>query len=219
MGWLLSLIGIMAVCSILFGSLKALQYDTYNKILAYSSIGQIGYIAMGFAIGNFYGLVGAVLHIVGHGFMKAGLFYTSGALKYKYDIHDIRLLGQIYRQMPITSAAMTVCMLSMIGLPPFTGFFSKWYLALGAVQRGQYFYVAVLLFSSLLSAVYFFRIMESIFMGAKTESFSCHKERFELPWQMLLPLVGVVTVVIGLGLFNSYFVDSVLAENLTEVFL
>ena len=159
------------------------------------------------------------MHIVGHGFTKAGLFYPSGALKYKYDIHDIRLLGQIYRQMPITSAAMTVCMLSMIGLPPFTGFFSKWYLALGAVQRGQYFYVAVLLFSSLLSAVYFFRIMESIFMGAKTESFSCHKERFELPWQMLLPLVGVVTVVIGLGLFNSYFVDSVLAENLTEVFL
>ncbi|MFR2966589.1 MAG: complex I subunit 5 family protein, partial [Anaerovoracaceae bacterium] len=75
-------IGVMAVCGVLFGSLKALRYDTYNKILAYSSIGQVGYIAMGFAIGNFYGLVGAVLHIVSHAFMKSGLFYTSGALKY-----------------------------------------------------------------------------------------------------------------------------------------
>ena len=55
-------IGVLAVCGVLFGSLKALRYETYNKILAYSSIGQVGYIAMGFAIGNYYGLVGAVLH-------------------------------------------------------------------------------------------------------------------------------------------------------------
>ena len=161
-------IGVMAVCGVLFGSLKALRYDTYNKILAYSSIGQVGYIAMGFAIGNTYGLIGAVLHILSHAFMKTGLFYTSGALKYKYGIHNTTELGQVYRDMPMTALTMVICALSMVGLPPFAGFFSKWYLALGAIQNGQYVFVAVLILSSLLSAIYFFRIFEKMFMGERT---------------------------------------------------
>lgn len=160
-------IGVMAVCGVLFGSLKALRYDTYNKILAYSSIGQVGYIAMGFAIGNLYGLIGAILHILSHAFMKTGLFYTSAAMKYKYGIHHTWEMGQIYRDMPMTAFTMVVCALSMVGLPPFAGFFSKWYLALGAIEEGHYVYVAVLVLSSLLSAIYFFRIFEKMFMGPK----------------------------------------------------
>ena len=97
-----NIIGIMAVLGILYGSLKALRYDKYNKILAYSSIGQVGYIALGFAIGNFYGIAGAVLHILSHAFMKTGLFYTSAAFKYRYGIHYTDQLGQVYRKMPVT---------------------------------------------------------------------------------------------------------------------
>lgn len=214
-------IGIMAVLGILFGSLKALRYDTYNKILAYSSIGQVGYIAMGFAIGNFYGLIGAVLHIVSHAFMKAGLFYTSGALKYKYGIHDISELGQVYRKMPVTSLAMVVCALSMIGLPPFAGFFSKWYLALGAIHEGQYFYVAVLIVSSLLGAVYFFRVIENLFMGEKvaSEKKLPFRSRLEIPWQMIVPLLIVIAAVILLGLFNAYIVNDILKLTIGEVLL
>lgn len=223
-------IGVMAVCGVLFGSLKALRYDTYNKILAYSSIGQVGYIAMGFAIGNFYGIAGAVLHIVSHAFMKSGLFYTSGALKYKFGIHETTELGQVYRQLPVTSLTMTVCALSMIGLPPFAGFFSKWYLALGAIENGQYGFVAVLILSSLLSAIYFFRIFEKLFMNRKTaserkdtaslmEKTSGRKRRLELPWQMLLPMAIVILAVICLGLFNSYIVGNVLGPAITGVVL
>lgn len=219
-------IGVMAVCGVLFGSLKALRYDTYNKILAYSSIGQVGYIAMGFAIGNFYGLVGAVLHIVSHAFMKSGLFYTSGALKYRFGIHETDKLGQVYREMPVTSLAMTVCALSMIGLPPFAGFFSKWYLALGAIENGQYIFVAVLIASSLLSAIYFFRIFEKMFMERKTASRrkdtaalmekSSLRGRLELPWQLIVPMLVVIAAVILLGLFNSYIVDDVLRPAIME---
>ena len=161
-------IGILGICGILYGSLKALRYNTYNKILAFSSIGQVGYIAVGFAIGNIYGLAGAVLHILSHAFMKTGLFYTSGALKYKYGIHVTDDFGQVYRKMPQTSLTMIICALSMIGLPPFAGFFSKWYLALGAIQNGQWYFVAVLIVSSLLSAIYFFRIIEKLFMNRAT---------------------------------------------------
>ena len=226
-------IGVMAVCGILFGSLKALRYDTYNKILAYSSIGQVGYIALGFSIGNFYGIVGAVLHILSHAFMKTGLFYTSGALKYRYGIHVTDEMGQIYRKMPQTAVTMVVCALSMIGLPPFAGFFSKWYLALGAIENGQYFYVAVLILSSLLSAIYFFRILEKLFMNPETakempvipteemseESRPLSGGRLELPWQMIIPLAAVALAVVGLGLSNSALVNDVLRTAVEEVFL
>ena len=226
-------IGVMAVCGILFGSLKALRYDTYNKILAYSSIGQVGYIALGFSIGNFYGIVGAVLHILSHAFMKTGLFYTSGALKYRYGIHVTDEMGQIYRKMPQTAVTMVVCALSMIGLPPFAGFFSKWYLALGAIENGQYFYVAVLILSSLLSAIYFFRILEKLFMNPETakempvipteemseESRPLSGGRLELPWQMIIPLAAVALAVVGLGLCNSALVNDVLRITVEEVFL
>lgn len=217
------LIGVMAVCGILFGSLKALRYSTYNKILAYSSIGQVGYIALGFAIGNFYGIAGAVLHIVSHAFMKAGLFYTSGALKYRYGIHETTELGQVYRDMPVTSLTMCVCALSMIGLPPFAGFFSKWYLALGAIQNGQYGFVAVLIISSLLSAIYFFRVFENMFMGGKKAvqkpETAAASKKLEVPWQLIVPMLVAVCAIILIGIFNAYIVGDVLRPTVTEVFL
>jgi len=216
------IVGVMAVCGVLFGSLKALRYHKYNKILAYSSIGQVGYIALGFAIGNFYGIVGAVLHIVSHAFMKTGLFYTSAALKYKYHIEYTDDLGQVYRKMPVTSLTLVTLALSMVGLPPFAGFFSKWYLALGAIQNGQYFYVAVLVVSSLLGAIYFFRIFEKLFMNGDAELEDHYPAAEhggkEVPLRMMIPLLMAATIIILLGLGNS-FVVGMLENTVLEVFL
>lgn len=217
----LDIIGLMAVCGIIYGSVKALAHSTYNKILAFSSIGQVGYIAMGFAIGNYYGIIGAVLHILSHTFMKAGLFYASGVLKYKYDIKDIKEFGQIYRDNPVTGLSLVICALSMIGLPPFAGFFSKWYLALGAIQAGHYFYVAVLVLSSLLGAVYFFKIIEKIFMEEKTsvDNGNVKSKTLELPWQMLTALLVCAVAIIAIGLGNSFIVNEVLSATVMEVLL
>lgn len=217
------ILGVLAVCGILYGSLKALKYDTYNKILAYSSVGQVGYIAMGIAIGNYFGLAGAVLHIVSHAFMKTGLFYTSGALKYRFGVHDISSFGQLYRKMPITGAAIVIFALSMIGLPPFAGFFSKWYLAMGAIETGKYLYVAVLVISSLLNAIYFFRIFERMFMDPPKELDDQYldnsRRKVELPWNMLIPIGVCAAGVIGIGLFQSYILTGILKTTLLEVFL
>lgn len=127
-----------------------------------------------------------------------------------------------------------------MGLPPFAGFFSKWYLALGAIENGQYLFVAVLILSSLLSAIYFFRVFEKMFMESKTVSeredtaflakkgsgkgsgsgrlFS-GKSHFELPWQLLIPMVIVILAIILIGLFNSYIVGDVIGPTLKEVAL
>ena len=215
------IIGVMAVLGIIYGSVKALQHTTYNKILAYSSIGQVGYIAMGFAIGNYYGIIGAVLHIISHTFMKAGLFYVSGALRYKYDIKNIRDFGQIYRENPIMGLSLVICALSMVGLPPFAGFFSKWYLALGAIQSGHYLYVAVLILSSLLGAIYFFRIIEMVFMKEKTsiDNGNVKSKTLELPWQMMTAMLICAIAVIALGLGNTFIVNNVLSTTVMEVLL
>lgn len=214
--YFLLILSVLAVCGVLYGSLKALRYDVYNKILAYSSIGQVGYIAMGIALGNYYGLVGALLHIISHAFMKSGLFYTSGALKFKYGVHNTPAMGQVYREMPATGATMTVCALSMIGLPPFAGFFSKWYLALGAIQKGQYLFVAALILSSLLSAIYFFRLLEHVFMDPKKERRDKYPKA-ELPWQMLVPVLTAGIVIVGLGLFHTGIVSGIFGKALMEV--
>ena len=214
--YFLLILSVLAVCGVLYGSLKALRYDVYNKILAYSSIGQVGYIAMGIALGNYYGLVGALLHIISHAFMKSALFYTSGALKFKYGIHNTPAMGQVYREMPATGATMTVCALSMIGLPPFAGFFSKWYLALGAIQKGQYLFVAALILSSLLSAIYFFRLLEHVFMDPKKERRDKYPKA-ELPWQMLVPVLTAGIVIVSLGLFHTGIVSGIFGKALMEV--
>lgn len=118
--------------------------------------------------------------------------------------------------MPVTCGALVVLSLSMIGLPPFAGFFSKWYLALGAVQNGQYFYVAVLIVSSLLSAIYFFRIFEKLFMGEKTvtepemDAYEGTESGLEVPLRMLIPIGIAALMVIALGLGNSFIVNGIL---------
>lgn len=126
--------------------------------------------------------------------------------------------------MPVTCAALVVLSLSMIGLPPFAGFFSKWYLALGAIQNGQYLYVAVLIISSLLSAIYFFRIFERLFMGEKTVEEpavpvapEAKREKPEVPLRMLIPVGIAALMVIALGLGNSFIVNGILKTTVMGV--
>lgn len=204
----LILVGIMASCGMIYGSIRAIQQKDLRKMLAYSSIAQMGYIGMGMAIGNVYGIIGAVLHIINHAFMKGGLFFCSGAIQYKYGVTGLDHLGQIYRKMPKTVIVMVLAALSMVGIPPTAGFFSKWYLALGAVQAGDYVYIGVLVLSSLLNAIYFFRLLEHIFMDQTDEQVEIVKEsKHELSLRMMLPIAVCGIAILALGFANTWFVE------------
>ena len=155
----LTVLGILGIGGVLIGSIMALaQYD-FRRMLAYSSVAQIGYIAIGLAIGNMYGFIGAVLHIINHAFMKSALFLVIGGIQYRFGEINLYRLGGLNKKMTLSTITVTLAALSMVGIPPTAGFFSKWYLMLGAYQGGQYFYIVVLVISSLLNAVYFFRIL------------------------------------------------------------
>ncbi|MGF6375886.1 multicomponent Na+:H+ antiporter subunit D [Clostridiales Family XIII bacterium PM5-7] len=204
-GELMIVVGTMASFGMIYGCIKAMQQRDVRRMLAYSSISQMGYIGIGIAMGDLYGLVGAVMHIVAHSFMKGGLFFCIGAIKYKYGTTSLLKLGQIYKLMPKTSAVIVVCALSMVGIPPFAGFFSKWDLALGAATAHAYIYIAVLIVSSLLSAIYFFKLIEVIFMEEGVELTDHHPEdKRELPITMMSTIVICGVMVLALGLGNTW---------------
>ena len=204
----LVMVGLMASCGMIYGSWKAIQQKDLRKMLAYSSIAQMGYIGIGMAVGNVYGLIGAVLHILNHSFMKGGLFFCAGAIQYKYGITGLNRLGQLYRKMPKTVAVMVLAALSMVGIPPTAGFFSKWYLALGAMEAGYFAYVGVLVVSSLLNAIYFFRMLEHIFMDKGEERIQeRHASKLEVSWMHLIPIVVCGIGILVLGVTNTWFVS------------
>ena len=200
---ILLMVGIMSVFSMLYGSIRAIAQTDIRKILAYSSVAQIGYISLGFAIGTPVALAGAFIHMLGHAFMKGGLFFCTGAIRYKYGTVNINDFGRIYKKMPLTTGLLVIAALSMIGIPPTAGFFSKWYLAVGAAGQQQWIYLAVLVISSLLNAIYFFRLIEKVFLQEKKENVRPKIEPVkELPAKMLIPIVVCFLAILGIGLFN-----------------
>lgn len=217
----LNVIGILGVAGILVGSIMALaQYD-FRRMLAYSSVAQIGYIAIGMAMGNMYGFIGAVLHIINHAFMKSALFLVIGGIEYRFGEVNLYRLGGLNKKMTLSTITVTLASLSMIGLPPTAGFFSKYYLMLGAYSGAQYFYIAVLVISSLLNAIYFFRILEQMFIqrDASLTEIHPHKGKLGLPVEMAIPIFVVGIGILVLGFYSVDIVTDVIKLGLPEVFL
>jgi multicomponent Na+:H+ antiporter subunit D len=180
-------------------------------MLAYSSVGQVGYIALGVGLASPLGLVGALLHALNHACMKACLFCVQGNLRLRLGHAAIPHLDDgTARAMPWTMAAFTLGALSMIGLPPTAGFFSKWYLAVGTVEAGQWPLLAALLVSTLLNAVYFFRIFEQIYLKPAPAGESGREARGEVPASMLVPTVLFALLLLLLGLGNAVLVTKFL---------
>ena len=196
----MSMLAWIAAVGILAGSVLAIaQYDI-KRMLAYSSVSQIGYIVLGIGMANNIALTGGILHILSHSLMKVGFFMVAGAIIYRTGIRNIYQLKGMGKKMPFTMAAFVIGALSMIGIPPTIGFASKFYLAWGALEAGKWIFVVVILLSSLLTAVYFWRIFENVYFGVhETEEI----KKDEAPLSMLLPIVAFAAITLLLGLFAS----------------
>ena len=217
----LNVLGILGVAGILIGSIMAMaQYD-FRRMLAYSSVAQIGYIAIGLAMGNMYGFIGAVLHVINHAFMKSSLFLVIGGIEYRFGEVNLYRLGGMNKKMTLSTITVLLASLSMIGLPPTCGFFSKWYLMLGAYTGAQYFYIAVLVISSLLNAIYFFRIIEQMFVQreASLTEVHPHEGKLGLPISMAIPILVGGIMILVLGFYSVDIVTDVIKLGLPEVFL
>jgi multicomponent Na+:H+ antiporter subunit D len=137
-----------------------------------------------------------------HAVMKGCLFMVAGAIIYKTGFKNIDDFKGIAKKMPYTSAAFFIAAASMIGIPPTVGFMSKWYLALGALDAGQWAFVAVILASSLLSAIYFWRIFEyAYFRDSDAHDPHMPVSVDEAPAGMLAPMLVLALACILFGLF------------------
>jgi multicomponent Na+:H+ antiporter subunit D len=209
----LLLLGWASAIAVIAGSIFAIAQQDVRRMLAYSSVGQMGYIALGLSIGNSAALTGALLHVLNHAVMKGCLFMIVGGIRWRTGACRIDDLAGLSRRMPITMAAFVVAALSMIGLPPTAGFFSKWYLLSGALKAGDWFFILPLIISSLLSAVYFFRVIETAFLKQPIQTdatASALSGRQELPVPMLTPIIILATGVLVLGVFNYTVVSHVI---------
>jgi multicomponent Na+:H+ antiporter subunit D len=202
----------VAAGAIVCASALALGQRDLRRMLTYILVAEVGYMVGGVWLANANGLTGAILHIVNDALMTLCLFLAAAAISYRLGGTGFDRLQGIYRKMPVTMAAFTVGAFSMIGVPPTAGFFSKWYLILGGIDAGQWGYVVALLFSSLVNAVLFFRIIEIGFFhsadAAHGHGHEPHPEKVaEAPLQMLQPLVLVAIGLIVVGLSSGPLVN------------
>lgn len=203
----------LAAVGIIYGSIMAIAQKEMKRMLAYSSVAQIGYIAMGIGLANKWALIGAVLHILNHAFTKALLFMVSTNLRTKLGHSDIsKLNNKIRKKLPWTMAAFTIAALSMVGLPPAAGFFSKLYLIRGTIEASNWVFVGVILLSSLLNAVYFFRILEKVYMKPIDGPEQDEKEpvRDEVSPSMLIPTMILAVGILIVGIFSYFIVNNII---------
>ena len=160
----------VAVATILIASLVAMTRDDLKARLAYSTISQLGYVVLGAMLASDLGVIGGGMHIAMHAFGKITLFFCAGAYLVAAHKTQVSQLAGIGRAMPFTTLAFLIGSLSVIGLPPTGGLWSKWYLALGALDSGKVVMVGVLMVSSLLNVAYLMPIPVRGFFAAATDN-------------------------------------------------
>ena len=188
----------IAAFTILTASLIALSQDGLKRRLAFSTIGQLSYIILGAALLSPKGQVGGLVHIAMHAFGKITLFMCAGAIFVATGKKYISEMVGIGKRMPVTMIAFFIGSLSVIGLPPTGGFFSKWYLVLGTLEADQMVMLVVLLTSSLLNGAYFLPIVYKAFFCTPEESMFEDKVQ-EAPLWCVVPLT--ITAILSVGLF------------------
>lgn len=149
---------ILGTLSIVLGVILAIGQWDFKRLLAYSSISQVGYIFLGISLNTTLGIAGALFHLLNHSLFKPLLFYNAGALEMGLGTRDLRKMGNITRLMPITAHSSMVASLAISGIPPFNGFFSKLLIIIAAVQAHQPVYALLAVVGSLLTLATFMKV-------------------------------------------------------------
>jgi len=196
-GWQEALPVIVMVSSLVAAGAAAVENDL-KRILAYSTISQIGYIFLGFSVMNAAGISGSLLFILMHGLAKAGLFLCAGIVIHAVHTKDIREMGGLIKTMPVTAVAFLACAFSVIGIPPFGGFFSKFLVILGTVQAGRPWVAAMALFTAVLTMSYLFKVFSLVFLG------EAKRPAPERTKSMVYVVAVLAVLSLAAGLFVAY---------------
>jgi multicomponent Na+:H+ antiporter subunit D len=230
------LVIVIALITMILGSGVALLQKEIKRLLAYSSIAQIGYVVLGASMLSSTGLTGGIFHILSHALTKGTLFLCAGAFIHQTGKREISELKGIGHRMPITMICFTIAACSMVGFPPLSGFISKWLLAQGALQAAEngifslnwgLVILSALLLSSLLNAMYYGPIViRAWFKEGSHSSHSSHSnphrkeekvEKKDPTWEMLIPVIILSLFILAFGLYPKH--PLLLARKVTQIYL
>lgn len=191
-----SLVAIVGLATALFAATIALRQNDIKKVLAYSTVSQLGYMFLGLGVGAY---TGAVFHVMTHAFFKALLFLGAGSVIHAmHHEQDILKMGGLKKRLPHTHLTFLLGCLAIAGIPPFSGFFSKDEILSAALQANTLFYVLGLI-GALLTAFYMFRLYTLTFLGNARFQEDAHHPVHESPWQMLMPLYTLAVLSVAGG--------------------
>ena len=196
---------LLALAGMFVASTIAIFQTDLKRLFAYSSVGQIGYIILGLSFGSTTGLTATIVHLFNHGVSKGAIFLLLGGVTMVMGGTSLSRVQGLSRRMPLTSLAIVLCGLSLIGVPGTAGFVSKWYLILAALEKGQWWLVFLIVASSLLAAAYVWRFVEAAYFREPRQDTAGSDA---LPWSMALPAAGLVAATVYFGLDTSFTVGT-----------
>lgn len=185
----------LAAAAILLMSVSAIYQQDVKRLLAYSSVAQIGYMVLGISLASVTGVASAILHLFNHALMKGALFMAMGCVMYQVGSVRLERMHGLGRTMPFTMAAFVLGGLSLVGVPLTVGFVSKWYLVGAAVEQGHWAIAALVLIGSLLALVYVWKVVEVAYFRPAPEG----QGRSEAPLSLLIPTWILVLANLGFG--------------------
>jgi proton-translocating NADH-quinone oxidoreductase chain N len=195
-GWHTAVL-VIAAASALVSAAAALVDTDLKRIIAYSTVSQIAFIFLGLASGSTIGVAGGMMYILMHGLAKGGLFLCAGVVEQNTHTKDIRQMGGLIKTMPVTAIAFLFCAFSVMGIPPFGGFFSKYMVISGAIQGGHLWIALTFLAGAVLTIVYLLRVFGMVFLGEA-----------QVPAKEASPvMVGCVAALAALGLAAGLFIN------------
>jgi multicomponent Na+:H+ antiporter subunit D len=188
-----SMVIVLAVIAMIAPSVVAIFQTNVKRMLAYSSVAQIGYIMLGIALVSQTGLTGGISHLFNHAIIKGALFLAIGCMVYSTGITRIEQMAGVGRTMPLTMGAFVFAGLGLIGVPGTAGFVSKWFLIQGAVEQGLWWLAAVIVVSSLLAVIYIGRVVEIAWFrapdGAAAAPRTPPPEMVAITWVLTLAVI------------------------------
>lgn len=191
-----------AMASAFISACGALMETNIKRVLAYSTVSQIGYTFLGFAAVAATGYIGAILYILAHGLAKGGLFLCAGIVEHSTHTKDMTKMGGLIKKLPVTAVAYLVCALGIAGIPPLAGFFSKWFVVQGLLQGHHPWIATVAILTAILTMLYMVKSFHTIFLG-ESRGHAEH-EHLNNPMVWVVATLAILSLTVGFALAKPH---------------
>jgi multicomponent Na+:H+ antiporter subunit D len=200
--WQMTL-AVFAVFTMFGGNIMALLQNDLKRLLAFSTIAQMGYIIFGLSMASLSGLTGSLFHIMNHAIMKGLLFLCAGSFIHQVKTRDLRKLRGIRKTMPMTSVCLAIGAIAIAAIPPLNGFWSEWMIVTAGIEAEMILFSALMLANMILSVVYYVRVIRMILLEKPT---AVSKKAREAPASMLIPTLVLAVLCILIGVYPGPFI-------------